>query len=97
MTAIEQIEAQQAEAKLKARADLLLLADVLAQGEQPPPDALAILTSAGATAEQLEKLVTIAKERLSLEPRAAASRRSSPTGRRRTRNWPRRRRRPAPR
>ncbi len=72
MTAIEQIEAQQAEAQLKARADLLLLADVLAQGEQPPPDALAILTSAGATAEQLEKLVTIAKERLSLEPRAAA-------------------------
>jgi hypothetical protein len=72
VTAIEQIRQQQEQAKLKARADFLILADVLAKDEPTPPDVLDILANAGRTADQLEKAVFLARERLQLEPRAAA-------------------------
>jgi chromosome segregation ATPase len=72
VNAIEAIKAAQAEAKLKARADLLVMADAIAKGEPAPADALRILSDAGQTTDALERLVAISRERLSLEPRAAA-------------------------
>lgn len=72
MTAIEMIKAQQAEARMKAKADFLLMADAIAKDEPAPADALRILADSGRTAEQLEQAVAVARERIALEPKAAA-------------------------
>lgn len=72
MDHIDSIRKQAEAAKLAAAAAYQKLADDMARGERPPADVLDILSRAGRTADDLEQSVRVARERLHLEPKAAA-------------------------
>jgi hypothetical protein len=69
---IQLIRRQEQEARLTAAANYQKLAEDMARGEKPPADALAILSAAGRTPDNLEQAVRAARERQALEPLAAA-------------------------
>jgi aspartokinase len=72
MNAIEQVRQAEQAARLKAAADFRRLAELLAAGDAAPADAVAVLTAAGKTTNDLEAAVNLATERRELQPLADA-------------------------